>query len=149
MGACILHHLTDFSTLEWYGWRGAGHGQPSSVFGHQHRIKAGEPITGNIQGQRAIGGKHGLGAAAVAAITGFLAHSTLGRQMMVQFCAQHALGQLFLELPNQPRVSQQALGVMASHLGKQLIQKVIGKWTLGFALSRLVGFGVVGHSVLL
>jgi hypothetical protein len=24
----ILHDLTDFSTLDWYGWRGAGHLMP-------------------------------------------------------------------------------------------------------------------------
>jgi hypothetical protein len=91
-------------------------GQPSLVFGHQYRVKSRVPITRDIQGQRACWGEHGLGAAAVAVIARFIARSTIGGQVIVQLRAQHALGQLLLELPDKPRFPKHILGVTASHL---------------------------------
>jgi hypothetical protein len=56
---------------------------------------------------------------------------------------------LLLQLSNQSRFTQQTIGILAIHLGKKLIQKVIGKWALRLALPGLVGIGVVGQSFLL
>jgi len=69
--------------------------------------------------------------------------------VVVQLRAKHALGQLLLELPYEPRFPQQALGVTAAHLREQLIQKLVGKRTLGFTLAGLASLRVVGHSSLL
>ncbi|WP_375167753.1 hypothetical protein [Burkholderia pyrrocinia] len=41
-------------------------------------------------------------------------------------CREHMLGQLFPERTGQTRFAQDQLGILALHLGKQLIDQLIG-----------------------
>jgi hypothetical protein len=48
-------------------------------------------------------------------------------QVVRQLRRQHALGELMLELPGQPRLAENRLGIFALHLSQQLIYQFIRK----------------------
>ena len=70
----------------------------------------------------------------------------LAAKVLRELAGKHPLGQLFLEQTDQARFSKQALCILALHVGKKLVQQLVGERPLRLALPGLLGEWLVGHS---
>ena len=101
-------------------------GQPALILADQLRLEARLAIARNVQLQFAVGRQNRLGARAVVVIAR-LALPALALQMVAQLGREHALGRLLLELTGKTGFAQDRLGILALHLGKQLVDQFVGE----------------------
>jgi hypothetical protein len=69
-------------------------------------------------------------------VSHFLARHAFRGQTVTKLCAEHALGQLLLELSYQPRLAQHTLRILTRHLRQQLVEQLIRTSSLRLALAR-------------